>query len=217
MDIYKSIAAIINDCPAIAKASWNGQGNGYHYRGVDAVMNAFQPLLAKHKVFVVPEVLAAEREERTTSRGANLLYSILTVKYTFYAEDGSSVFAVVQGEGMDSGDKSSNKAMSAAFKYALFQVFCIPTEEMHDHDAETPDESVPARTAKPEPPKEIICEDCKKPITKIIDSKGFTWVPEALAKKSQLMSKDGKVRCMKCYKRYEQALKESELNAVLDE
>ena len=60
------------------------------------------------------------------------------MKYTFYAEDGSSVSAVVQGEGMDSADKSSNKAMSVAFKYACFQVLCIPTEEMKDPDAETP-------------------------------------------------------------------------------
>ena len=37
---------------------------------------------------------------------------------------------------MDSGDKATNKAMSIAFKYACFQVFCIPTEEMVDPDAE---------------------------------------------------------------------------------
>ena len=44
---------------------------------------------------------------------------------------------------MDSGDKASNKAMSAAFKYACFQTFCIPTEEMQDPDAETPPPSTP--------------------------------------------------------------------------
>ena len=44
---------------------------------------------------------------------------------------------------MDSGDKATNKAMSVAFKYACFQVFCIPTEDMTDPDAETPPPSVP--------------------------------------------------------------------------
>ena len=39
---------------------------------------------------------------------------------------------------MDRSDKSTNKAMSAAFKYACFQTFCIPTEEMRDADAESP-------------------------------------------------------------------------------
>ena len=43
---------------------------------------------------------------------------------------------------MDSGDKATNKAMAIAMKYALFQVFCIPTDEMKDPDAETPDEIV---------------------------------------------------------------------------
>lgn len=61
----------------------------------------------------------------------------MKVKYTFYAEDGTSVTATVTGEGMDSGDKSLNKAMSIAFKYACFQVFCIPTEEMVDPDGES--------------------------------------------------------------------------------
>ena len=99
-------------------------------------MNALNPALVKHKVFVVPEVLEQTREERTSAKNTTLLYSIIKVKYTFYAEDGSSVSATVIGEGMDSGDKATNKAMSIAFKYACFQVFCIPTEEMVDPDAE---------------------------------------------------------------------------------
>ena len=91
----------------------------------------------KHHLFIVPEVIDQKREERTTSKGNALIYSIVTVKYTFYAEDGSSVSAVVIGEGMDSGDKATNKAMSIAFKYACFQVFCIPTEEMVDPDQDS--------------------------------------------------------------------------------
>lgn len=110
---------------------------GFMYRGIDAVMNALNPALIKHKVFVVPEVLEQTREERTNAKGTTLIYSIVKVKYTFFAEDGSSVSSIVIGEGMDSGDKATNKAMSIAFKYACFQVFCIPTEEMVDPDAES--------------------------------------------------------------------------------
>ena len=140
--IYKAILDIMKECPAISKDQKNQQ-QGFSYRGIDVVMNVFQPLLAKHRVFVVPEVLDSKREERQTARGGNLIFTVLKMKYTFYAEDGSHVTAIVQGEGQDSGDKSSNKAMSVAFKYACFQVFCIPTEEMKDPDAETPPESVP--------------------------------------------------------------------------
>lgn len=140
--IYKAIADIMNDAPAIGKLQRNQQ-QGFMYRGVDVVMNVFQPLLAKHHVFVVPQVIDSFREERKTAKGGNLIYSVLKVSYKFYAEDGSFVEAVVQGEGMDSADKSSNKAMSVAFKYAMFQVFCIPTEEMQDPDAVTPEDSEP--------------------------------------------------------------------------
>ena len=65
----------------------------------------------------------------------------------FRSTDGSEVCATVIGEGMDSADKSSNKAMAVAFKYACFQVFCIPTEEMakDDPDAYSPEESTKAQ------------------------------------------------------------------------
>ena len=140
MNIYQSITKILEEVPVIGKGKTNSQQN-FKYRGIDDVMNVFQPILAKHKVFIVPQVLEQKREERTTSKGGNLIYSICKIKYTFYAEDGSNVEAIVIGEGMDSGDKATNKAMAIAMKYAMFQVFCIPTEEMKDPDSETPPES----------------------------------------------------------------------------
>lgn len=142
MNIFESITKIMEEVPAIGKEKENQQQK-FKYRGIDDVMNALQPLLAKHKVFVAPEVLEQQREERTTAKGGNLIYSICKIKYKFYAEDGSYIEATTIGEGMDSGDKATNKAMAIAMKYALFQVFCIPTEEMKDPDAETPEDSKP--------------------------------------------------------------------------
>lgn len=141
-NIFETINAVMAEVGAVGKDSQNKQ-QGFMYRGVDAVMNALNPAFIKHKLFVTPEVISQKREERVTDKGKSLIYSILLVKYTFYAEDGSSVFVIVPGEGMDSGDKASNKAMSSAFKYACFQVFCIATEEMKDPDAETPPPSTP--------------------------------------------------------------------------
>lgn len=149
MNIYESINAIMQDMGAIGKNKTNIQQN-FKFRGIDDVMNHLKPLLAKYKVFVVPQVLSYEREERKTSKGNNLIYSVCNIKYTFYAEDGTSVEAVVTGEGMDSGDKATNKAMAIAFKYALFQVFCIPTEEMKDPDSDTPPPSTPSHQVKRE-------------------------------------------------------------------
>lgn len=133
--IYHAINAVMKEVGAIGKNQKNQQ-QGFMFRGIDAVMNAINPALIKNKVFVVPEALEQVREERQTKAGTNLIYSVCKMKYTFYAEDGSFVEAVVIGEGMDSGDKATNKAMSIAFKYACFQVFCIPTEEMKDPDEE---------------------------------------------------------------------------------
>lgn len=134
-EIYQAIIGVMSDIGVIGKEKKNAQ-QGFKYRGVDDVMNALQPVMVQHGLFVVPEIIDQKREERQTSRGGNLIYSVCTVRYTFYAKDGSSVQCVVIGEGMDSGDKATNKAMSIAFKYACFQVFCIPTEEMKDPDAE---------------------------------------------------------------------------------
>ena len=140
--IYGKIADCMRQLGAIGKDSYNQQQK-FSYRGVDAVMNALNPVLTANHVFCVPEVLEQHREERQTRNGGNLIYSILKMCYTLYAEDGSSVSATVIGEGMDSADKSSNKAMSVAYKYAMFQIFSIPTEEMADTDADTPPESTP--------------------------------------------------------------------------
>ena len=133
--IYSAISKAMVEIGAVGKNQKNQQ-QGFMYRGIDAVMNAINPALINNGIFVVPEVLEQTREERTTSKGNLLIYSICKVKYTFFAEDGSSISAVVIGEGMDSGDKATNKAMSVAFKYACFQVFCIPTEEMVDPEVE---------------------------------------------------------------------------------
>lgn len=128
----------------------------YKFRGIDAVYNALNPVMAELGLFIIPEVLEQSREERQSTNGSTLIYSILKVKFTMYAPDGSSVSGIVIGEGMDSGDKASNKAMSVAMKYFCFQVFCIPTEEMKDPDAEVHEvkpkaapvvKNVPATTA----------------------------------------------------------------------
>lgn len=167
-NIYETIDAVMSEIGAVGKTSRNTQ-QGFMFRGIDAVMNAINPALVKHHLFIVPEVLEQRREERTTSKGNTLIYSIVTVKYTFYAEDGSSVSAVVIGEGMDSGDKATNKAMSIAFKYACFQVFCIPTEEMVDPDQDS--HEVRKKTSEEEKQEKIRKEKIQDVHVKALESK----------------------------------------------
>lgn len=149
--IYSAINAVMAEIGTIGKEKKSQQG--FMYRGIDDVMNALNPALINHKVFAVPEVLEQKREERSTKNGGVLIYSICKIRYTFYAEDGSHIEAVVVGEGMDSGDKATNKAMAIAFKYACFQVFCIPTEEMvKDADARPVDPDTEGYNVAPKKP-----------------------------------------------------------------
>lgn len=159
--IHEAICATMEDVGVVAKNDDNTYDK-YKYRGIDAVMNALNPAMRKNGIFVVPEVLEHHQEERTSNKGGMLIYTTCKVRYTFFAKDGSSLDAVVVGEAMDRSDKSTNKAMSAAFKYACFQTFCIPTEEMMDTEAESP-EAEPkksqrgtqkAKKASPETPAE---------------------------------------------------------------
>lgn len=137
--IYKALTAIQKEIGAIGKNK-RSPGVTYAYRGIDDVMNELHPLLAEFGVTIVPEVMEQTRENRVTSKGTPMIYSIMKIRFHFYAIDGSEVMATVIGEGMDTSDKASNKAMAIAYKYACFQVFCIPTEEMAKAD---PDGYIP--------------------------------------------------------------------------
>lgn len=135
--IHAAMIGILTDISPIAKEQRN-TAQGYQFRGIDQFLNALHPLMAKHGVYVTPSVESIERTERQ-GKSSVLLYAIATVRFTFRAADGSSVDCVTVGEGMDSGDKATNKAMSAAYKYALMQTFAVPTEDMIDGDAESPE------------------------------------------------------------------------------
>ena len=182
MNIYESLAAILGERAAVKKDGRNELQN-YKFRGIDQLMNVFNPLLAKHKVFVVPTVIDMMREERKNAKGTAIIYSVLTVQYTFYAEDGSFVTAVVMGEGMDTGDKSVNKAMSAAYKYALFQVFCVPTEDMIDSEIDShevlPEEET-ERYKKSMAALEKVSNEMKKAKQEKAQEKGPEQVPPAV-------------------------------------
>lgn len=157
--IHEAIADIMIETDAISKDKRNTQQN-YQFRGIDDIYNAVHPLFAKHGVFSVPNVLEDRTEERTTKGGSALIYRVLKIRYDFCARDGSSIQATVIGEGMDSGDKASNKAMAVAHKYAIMQILSIPTDDAKD----------PENDSHEIKPKGLPQEDAG--LTKVTDSKG---------------------------------------------
>ncbi len=152
MKVYKAINAVQSELSSvgITKDRRNMQGSGYNFRGIDDVYNAIAPLLAKHSLCILPRVLTRECVERSSKSGGALFYVTVEVEFDFVsADDGSKHTVKTFGEAMDSGDKATNKAMSAAYKYAAFQAFSIPTEADNDADAHT--HSVASKTVLIDP------------------------------------------------------------------
>jgi hypothetical protein len=120
------------------RTAQTGNSGSYKFRGIDDVYNALAPYLAEAGLTVLPYCLSREVVERTSSKGNALFYITVTMRFDFVSKwDGSKHEVCMYGEAMDSGDKATNKAMSAAFKYACMQAFCIPTEGDNDSENAT--------------------------------------------------------------------------------
>lgn len=152
MEVYKAINKVQAELALVglAKDKRNAM-QGYNFRGIDDVYNVLSPLLAKHGLCILPRVLSREVSTHITPKGGTLFYVAVEVEFDFVAsEDGSKHVVKTFGEAMDSGDKATNKAMSAAYKYAAFQAFAIPTEGDNDADAHT-HEIAPRQQRAPSP------------------------------------------------------------------
>jgi len=141
--IHERLCRIMEEVKAIGKDSKN-TSQGFSFRGIDAVMNGLHPIFSKHGVIIAPEVLEERSEDRTTQKGAHLIYRIAKIRYHFIGADGDEVCSTVMGEGMDSGDKGMNKAMAVALKYALTQMLLLPYDEV-DPDSESHPDSTPTK------------------------------------------------------------------------
>jgi hypothetical protein len=125
------------------------EGQKFMFRGIDDVYAALSPLLVKHGLTIVPsKVDLLFREERTTAKGGVNGFVGVSVTYTLSA-GGESVTATMFGEGMDSADKATSKAISIAYKYLCFQVFCIPVQGQAADDPEADNHEVLPRGTPP--------------------------------------------------------------------
>jgi|SRR5882724_8390952 len=156
----------------IAKDRQNDQQN-YAFRGIDDVYNALAYPLAEAQLCIIPRFTEREVVERVSASNKALFYVTVKGEFDLVGPDGSRHTAIAFGEAMDSGDKATNKAMSAAYKYMCMQVFCIPTEGDNDADKTTHD-------VKPASRIEQVREDIAK--SKAAEPKGeaFPADPEDL-------------------------------------
>lgn len=153
--VYSAIAAVSAAMASegISKTRKNEQ-QGYRFRGIDEVMNALAPMLVAHGLLILPRMLGRIATSYPAKSGGTLFNVAVEAEFDFVSvEDGSVHVVKMFGEAMDSADKATNKAMSAAYKYAAFQAFCIPTEGDNDADAHhhevAPERPAPKPKAKP--------------------------------------------------------------------
>ncbi|MCR4307528.1 MAG: ERF family protein [Candidatus Berkelbacteria bacterium] len=180
MEVYKAIAAVQGEMAEIGiKKDKKNAMQGYSFRGIDDVYNALAPLLAKNNLCILPRATERACVERQTQKGGLLFYVTVKCDFDFVsALDDSKHTVTTYGEAMDSADKATNKAMSAAYKYAAFQAFCIPVDvedaDAHHHEVkptpkDPPKEDVPPVT----PPDGPVSAAQKKVLAGLMSKAGL--------------------------------------------
>lgn len=140
MSVFKKMNLVQSELATVGieKGQKNNHGN-YYFRGIDDVQNALAGLLAKHKLLIVPSVIGKTHQSMTTSGGKPTNHWSVRVEYLFVdaESDGpSTLTSTFAGEAYDTSDKGLQKAITSAYKYMLFETFCIPVEGSVDADAD---------------------------------------------------------------------------------
>ncbi|MEG3154948.1 ERF family protein [Sphingomonas sp. RB1R13] len=136
-EVYRAInavtAALAGD--GIAKSRTNAI-ELYQYRSIDDVLNRLAPLIAEHRLCILPRVLERIITDRPSPATPMRVNVLLRVAFDLVSvEDGSVHTVEAYGEALDEGDKGTAKAMSAAYKAVMLQAFCIPVAGTEDADS----------------------------------------------------------------------------------
>lgn len=153
-NVIEALRRVIRDLPAIGKEGTGPSSQGsYKYRGIEQITRHAAPLFAKHGLVMAPNAIVWRPTRELMVSGKPNTDEALLVTYRVYGPGGVEDYIEVQapGIGRDSSDKGSNKAMTAAFKYALTQTLCV-ADEKDDNDARHDDEDEPP----PEAPADAI-------------------------------------------------------------
>lgn len=132
--IHQLMSLVMRDVRNVGKDGFNDHQK-YKFRGVDDFIGALAQPLRDHGVFMMTEILDYEVSVRGKANATHM-----RVAFHFYGPAGDRVTATTLGEASDHADKASNKAMSAALKYALMQTFMIPVDagSLDDGDRDHP-------------------------------------------------------------------------------
>lgn len=124
----QAVAEVMKEVSSVGKEGFNSFDK-YNFRGIDGVMNAVGPALRKHGVVTIPLVEEIIHGTTTTGKGAVMTQIRLKMRLQWYGPAGDHVDTVVWGEAFDRGDKATAKAHSVAYRTAVLQTLCLPTQE----------------------------------------------------------------------------------------
>jgi hypothetical protein len=148
--VYRAIHAITTAFAkdGIAKTHTNLKDQ-YQYRSIDDLLGRLGPLLARHRLCILPKVLERTATEQRGDGDALLSAVMVRVAYQLVScRDGSTHCIEAVGEALDPGDKATAKALSSAYKSAMLQAFCVPVAGA-DGDASSHRLKVPGRATEP--------------------------------------------------------------------
>ncbi len=131
-NIYEAMNAVMQGVGYVQKQ--RSANLNYSFAGEAALIAAIRPLMVENDIVVHPAGVHDLTIEQFENKNKTLMTRVCGIfNFTFYHGPSQTGFTVeVVGEGVDSGDKAANKAMTAAFKYALRQSFMIETGDDPD-------------------------------------------------------------------------------------
>jgi hypothetical protein len=150
-NVFEALNAAMGEMGYVQKQKTAGLQ--YSYAGEAALIAEVRPALVKHGVVVYPSGIRDLRNESYENKnGTTMNRAVGWFTFTFVHGSTDTSFVVeVLGEGVDAGDKSCNKAMTGAYKYALRQALMIETGDDPDKDAgEHQERAKPAVANKPQ-------------------------------------------------------------------
>lgn len=180
MNIYEKILAIMQDVKYLEKDD-HVKFNSTDYKALseEKVTSIMREELIKNQLVVFPIA-------QDSNRAGNITHVDTKYRMVNVEKPDEFIEIVSCGDGADSQDKGSGKAMTYSYKYMWLRTFALPSGEDPDKissdelDAKAKKEA--EKKAKEEAAKPLICPECGKPITKGVKYKGQAFTPEQLLK-----------------------------------
>ena len=150
-NLAAAVCAVMDEVRHVTKTGKaDPKQGGYKYASDADLLTALQPAMAKHGLAIFPSKV--EQSESQHKYKSSVAYKVdLIVTYTLcHANSDQTATIQAPGCGIDGQDKSAYVAMTGAFKYALRQLFAVPTGD--DPEAGRHHNPAPQRPNSPAAP-----------------------------------------------------------------